>query len=119
MTSVDNDDFEAFWVALKHENLTESQYLDRILGPRYLPMRLVIPLTLAYVTIFVTGVVGNVITCTVIVKNTTMHTPTNYYLFNLAISDLILLTLGMFLKRVNTFQRAKILYVESLLSAFS
>lgn len=88
--------FEAFWKALSNENLTEAEYLDRILGPRYLPPKLVIPLTLAYVTIYVTGVVGNVITCTVIVKNAAMHTSTNYYLFSLAISDLILLNLGAY-----------------------
>lgn len=94
MSLSENAEFEAFWKALNHENLTEAEYLDRILGPKYLSMRLVIPLTLAYVTIFVTGIVGNVITCTVIIKNTNMHTSTNYYLFSLAVSDLILLLLG-------------------------
>ncbi|KAK0097389.1 hypothetical protein PV326_002137 [Microctonus aethiopoides] len=88
-------DFDTFWNALNHENLTEAEYLSRILGPKHLPSKLVIPLTLAYVTIFISGVVGNIATCIVIIKNLTMHTSTNYYLFSLAISDLILLTLGL------------------------
>ncbi|XP_034946503.1 neuropeptides capa receptor-like [Chelonus insularis] len=94
-TTEDDQDFEEFWQALNQENLTEAEYLNRILGPKYLPSKLVIPLTLAYVTIFISGVVGNVLACIVIVKNSTMHTTTNYYLFGLAISDLILLTLGL------------------------
>ena len=32
--------------------------------------------------------------CLVIVKNKSMHTATNYYLFSLAISDLMILVLG-------------------------
>ena len=43
-----------------------------------------------------TGVVGNVVTCIVIVRNSYMHTATNCYLFSLAISDTFQLVLGMF-----------------------
>lgn len=95
-------DFEDFWDSLKNENLTEVEYLGRILGPKQLPLRIVIPLTLAYVTIFVSGIVGNVVTCTVIIKNTAMHTATNYYLFSLAISDLILLILGKLFNKIES-----------------
>ncbi|XP_060808165.1 neuromedin-U receptor 1 [Amyelois transitella] len=41
--------------------------------------------------IFVTGTAGNVVTCVVIYSDRSMHTATNYYLFNLAVSDLIAL----------------------------
>lgn len=94
ITSSEEVEFERFWDSLKNENLTEANYLTRILGPKQLPLRIIIPLTLAYVTIFLSGVIGNIITCTVIIKNSSMHTATNYYLFSLAISDLILLILG-------------------------
>lgn len=47
-----------------------------------------------FVLIFVTGVIGNVIVCVVIVRHSTMHTATNYYLFSLAVSDLIFLLMG-------------------------
>jgi hypothetical protein len=46
------------------------------------------------VGIFITGVIGNIAVCLVIVKNKSMHTATNYYLFSLAISDLMILVLG-------------------------
>lgn len=75
-------------------NLNESEYLKSIWGPKHLPSKLVLPITFVYVVIFVTGVFGNVITCIVIRRNPAMQTATNYYLFNLAISDLLLLTLG-------------------------
>lgn len=36
------------------------------------------------------GVIGNVFTCAVIIQNRAMKTPTNYYLLNMAITDLLL-----------------------------
>jgi len=51
-------------------------------------------LTVCYALIFVAGVLGNLITCIVISRNNFMHTATNFYLFNLAVSDLILLVSG-------------------------
>lgn len=50
--------------------------------------------TICYALIFVAGVLGNLITCIVISRNNFMHTATNFYLFNLAVSDLILLLSG-------------------------
>ncbi|KAH8359639.1 hypothetical protein KR093_007983, partial [Drosophila rubida] len=55
---------------------------------------LLIVLTVCYAIIFVAGVLGNLITCIVISRNNFMHTATNFYLFNLAVSDLILLISG-------------------------
>jgi neuromedin U receptor 2 len=46
-------------------------------------------ISVVYATIFVVGVLGNVSTILVILKNKYMHTPTNVYLANLAISDLL------------------------------
>lgn len=83
-----------FWRDWDLSDLTEAEYLSKVLGPKYLSLRLVIPLTIAYVVIFITGVFGNVATCTVIIRNSSMQTATNYYLFSLAISDLTLLILG-------------------------
>lgn len=54
----------------------------------------VIPLTLIYSVIFISGILGNVVTCVVITRNKNMHTATNYYLFSLAVSDLLLLISG-------------------------
>lgn len=58
------------------------------------PLAVLIVVTMCYSLIFIAGILGNVITCTVISRNKSMHTATNYYLFNLAISDLILLLSG-------------------------
>ncbi|XP_065212672.1 pyrokinin-1 receptor-like [Planococcus citri] len=52
---------------------------------------IIIPMTLFYSLIFVSGLIGNVSTCIVIFYNKYMHTATNFYLFSLAISDLLLL----------------------------
>lgn len=56
---------------------------------------IVIPISVIYSIIFLTGVVGNISTCIVIAKNKSMHTATNYYLFSLAVSDLLLLVSGL------------------------
>lgn len=89
-----NSDNHVLDLDLDLANLSEAEYLDRMLGPKYLPMKMVIPLTIVYVAVFVTGIFGNVSTCIVIVRNASMQTATNYYLFSLAISDLTLLILG-------------------------
>lgn len=75
-------------------NLTLEQYLFEKRGAKQLPLEIIVPMTIIYLVIFVTGVVGNIIVCIVIVRNVSMHTATNYYLFSLAISDLLLLLLG-------------------------
>lgn len=69
--------------------------LTLIYGPRRDPLYIVVPITVIYMIIFVTGVVGNISTCIVISRNRSMHTATNYYLFSLAISDFLLLLSGV------------------------
>ena len=67
----------------------------QLLGPRSVGSNaLLIPLTILYLVIFISGVAGNVAVCLVIVKNKSMHTATNYYLFSLAVSDLMILIFG-------------------------
>ncbi|XP_026751895.1 pyrokinin-1 receptor-like [Galleria mellonella] len=66
-----------------------------IFGPQRDPLYIVLPITIIYSLIFVTGLIGNIFTCLVIVRNKSMHTATNYYLFSLAISDLLLLVSGI------------------------
>ncbi|XP_036323188.1 pyrokinin-1 receptor [Rhagoletis pomonella] len=65
------------------------------LGPTRDSLNIVIPVTIIYSLIFVSGVIGNISTCIVIKKNRSMHTATNYYLFSLAISDFLLLLSGV------------------------
>ena len=70
-------------------------------------LSIIIPISLCYFIIFVTGILGNVITCVVIAKNKTMHTATNYYLFNLAVSDFFVLIIGKY-----QVASKQIIYVE-------
>ena len=80
--------------ATMSDNMTLDEYLLLALGPKRLPDYLVIPITVVYILLFITGVIGNVAVCIVIVKNKSMQTATNFYLFSLAVSDLAMLILG-------------------------
>lgn len=73
--------------------LNYTQY--EVTKPHRDPLYVVIPITIIYAAIFLTGIIGNISTCIVIAKNKHMHTATNYYLFSLAVSDLLLLLWGM------------------------
>ncbi len=75
-------------------NTTVEEALARLLGPRYRSTAESAVLITVYCLIFLTGVVGNVSTCIVIIRNSYMHSATNYYLFSLAISDVLTLILG-------------------------
>lgn len=71
-----------------------DKYLEIYLGPRSLPLTSLIPMSIIYSLILLTGVFGNVTTMVVIITNNWMHTATNYYLFNLACADLTTLIIG-------------------------
>ena len=64
------------------------------LGPQHLPYNSLVPMTVVYIVIFCTGMVGNCATCIVIAKNQYMQSATNYYLFNLAVADMLTLAFG-------------------------
>lgn len=72
---------------------SRSSYVERQLGPRRSPLFL--PICVSYLIIFCVGSLGNVLTCIVIIRHRTMRTPTNFYLLSLAISDLLVLLLGL------------------------
>jgi len=73
-------------------------FLEQHLGRRYRNLAESVTLVIVYCVIFLTGIAGNVCTCIVIVRNKRMHTATNYYLFSLAVSDLLTLLLGQSLQ---------------------
>ncbi|XP_045485488.1 neuromedin-U receptor 2 isoform X2 [Pieris rapae] len=64
-----------------------SQFLTRAFEGK--PHLLNIFFVIVYLIIFFVSLIGNVLTCIVIYSVKSMHTATNYYLFNLAVSDLI------------------------------
>lgn len=58
-------------------------------------LTMIVSMSILYIVIFFTGFIGNLGTCIVILRNKYMRTATNYYLFSLACSDLLLLVLGL------------------------
>uniref|UniRef100_A0A452FND7 Neuromedin U receptor 1 n=1 Tax=Capra hircus TaxID=9925 RepID=A0A452FND7_CAPHI len=74
-------------------NLTDEELRLKYLGPQQ--TELFMPICVTYLLIFAVGAVGNALTCTVILRHRAMRTPTNYYLFSLAVSDLLVLLVGL------------------------
>ncbi|XP_052870918.1 neuromedin-U receptor 2-like, partial [Anopheles cruzii] len=70
-----------------------QQFLEYARGPQQMPLLTALLVTILLTGILVTGVIGNLIVCLVIVRHPSMRTATNYYLFSLAVSDLIFLVL--------------------------
>lgn len=75
---------------------SEEEMLWWLMGSRRLPLKEIVPISIVLVVIFLTGVVGNACVCVVIVRHPGLHTATNYYLFSLAVSDLLLLLTGKY-----------------------
>ena len=75
-------------------NLTEDQFIRASLGNSHLPWRSLIPMTAVYTIFVIFGILGNVATCLVIIKNEYMKTATNIYLLNLALTDIATLLIG-------------------------
>ncbi|XP_032587092.1 neuropeptides capa receptor isoform X2 [Drosophila mojavensis] len=76
-------------------NCTPMEFTQFILGPQTLPLHKALLISIIFSGIFITGVLGNVLVCMVIIRHAAMHTATNYYLFSLAVSDLLYLLLGL------------------------
>uniref|UniRef100_A0A3Q2YGB2 Neuromedin U receptor 1 n=2 Tax=Hippocampus comes TaxID=109280 RepID=A0A3Q2YGB2_HIPCM len=90
--------------------LSEEEYMSMELGPPRSPVFL--PVCVTYLTIFTVGVLGNSLTCAVILRYKVMQTPTNYYLLSLAVSDLLVLLLGMPLELYEMWQNYPFLFGE-------
>ena len=75
-------------------NFDELKYLSQMLGPQRQPLNKLIPLTVVYTVMSITGIFGNLSVCCVILRIPSMRSATNYYLFSLAVSDLLILLLG-------------------------
>lgn len=78
----------------QHGNKTRMEILEEHLGPQKKPVGFVVCMSTVYILILICGLVGNISTCCVIICNNCMHTTTNYYLFSLAVSDVLSLITG-------------------------
>ncbi|CAM1296159.1 PRLHR (predicted) [Pycnogonum litorale] len=75
----------------KSENITQERYNQTILYDWLTSIPAIQAIfSLMYATIFVLGINGNVLVCYVVFKNKHMHTVTNYFIANLALSDILL-----------------------------
>ena len=74
----------------------QNELLLQALGPqtKYGIKKVLIP-TVFYSTVSFLGFPGNVLTCLIIWKNSYMKTAANWLIFNLAITDLVTLLLGI------------------------
>ena len=76
-------------------NQTEKDdYFFRHRYPKRYDKDTALPMTVFYGVLFILGVPGNLLTCFIILLNSYMKAPPNYFLFNLAIVDIITLTMG-------------------------
>ena len=74
-----------------------AQYIAQTLGPQQaLPLTWLISLTVIYIVILISGLIGNSITILIIFRFRYMQSITNLYLCNLAITDLISLMFSKF-----------------------
>lgn len=92
---VADDDNEYLNILNQLYQKEKENFLKTEIGPRTHNLWIAVPVTIIYSIILVAGILGNILVCIVIIRNTSMHTATNYYLFNLAVSDLIYLLFGL------------------------
>ncbi|BHF74790.1 neuromedin U receptor activity [Sparganum proliferum] len=70
-------------------------YLELRRGMRQTDLNILAPASAIYIVIFMFGLTGNLSLLWLILSNRSFHTPTNYYLVNLSVSDLLVLMLGL------------------------
>ncbi|XP_052808136.1 pyrokinin-1 receptor-like [Mya arenaria] len=83
------------WVVIVKENISQADLLLEKLGTRRKELPVTLFLLSVYGLMFISGVLGNVCTCVVILRNANLRTSTNYYLLSLAISDVLILITGL------------------------
>ncbi|XP_066304208.1 neuropeptide FF receptor 2-like [Branchiostoma lanceolatum] len=68
---------------------------DERLPPLKHDLGVTVVIVLGYVLVFVMCVTGNVLVCAIIAKNRNLHTVTNFFIFNLALADLLVALICM------------------------
>lgn len=80
------------WSSLSEEE--KERYLLNVHGPAQLETNWAVGMTTFYSFLFLLGVPGNFLTCLIIFMNSYMWASPNYFLFNLAVTDIITLVIG-------------------------
>lgn len=76
-------------------NCSVEEFLLHEMGKNEANLWISIPVSILYVVILVAGMAGNLGIVIVTIRNRLMQTSINYYLFNLAIADLLYLSFGL------------------------
>lgn len=76
-------------------NCTAHDLLVYRRGETVADLWITIPLTFVYLVILLAGILGNASVCICIGQHQLMHTNTNFYLFNLAVADLLYMLFGL------------------------
>ena len=86
------------WITFTTEE--KDAFLEEVIGPqrKYGKNKIWIP-TILYSIVSILGIPGNILTCMTIITNSYMRTTPNFFILNLAITDLITL-LGGKTKRI-------------------
>ena len=53
------------------------------------PVHMIVIYAIAYSIVFLSALFGNILVVTVVYRNATMHTVTNYFIVNLAVADIL------------------------------
>ncbi|XP_018801013.1 PREDICTED: prolactin-releasing peptide receptor [Bactrocera latifrons] len=77
----------------------EVEHKDDLINDPYVQ----IVFCIIYTTVFVLGIFGNALVCYVVIRNRAMHSVTNYFITNLAISDILLCVLAVPFTPLYTF----------------
>ncbi len=78
-----NSDFSLDNTSLNYDTNESNEYLSSMASLKVFFYCL-------YVLIFILGIAGNALVCYVVLRNPTMHTVTNVFITNLALSDVLL-----------------------------
>lgn len=76
-------------------NCSVEEFLLHEMGKNEANLWISIPVSILYVVILVAGMAGNLGIVIVTIRNRLMQTSINYYLFNLAVADLLYLSFGL------------------------
>ncbi|CAB3400091.1 unnamed protein product [Caenorhabditis bovis] len=85
-------------------NLPSSYNASNISHGPSLPFFIIPILTIIFIIVGCVGLVGNLLTVVVICKTASLHSHTNYFLASLAISDLLLIVIGVSFDLINIWR---------------
>ena len=83
------------WESLSEED--KASFILRYRGPRQTEDSIAIPFTVLYLFLFLVGIPGNILTIAIILRKKHMRTASNFFLLNLAVTDLIALVIGQYI----------------------